>query len=250
MMRISHLASLCLLLIPACGDGAGSGVDAAIGDGAPGGGDGASDAPPGARTITLSGTAKEISTSGTTPLAGVVLTAYAAADDSMLGMATSAADGTFAISVTTDAAIDGYLKATFATTYKETYLYPPHVIDADYANVPVYVLSKNTYGVVNALLQDGQQATNGWIGLVIEDAAQAPVAGATVTSTPAGTVNYNGNNGLPSMTATATAADGIAYDTNIAAGSVTVSAAKSGATFLSHAIDVRPDVVTLTLVTE
>jgi hypothetical protein len=239
-----------LFAIPACGDDAGNGADAAVGDGTASGGDGGADAPAGSRTITLSGIAKEISTSGTTPLAGVMLTAYAAADDSVLGMATSAADGTFAISVTTDAAIDGYLKATFATTYKETYLYPPHVIDADYANVPVYVLSKNTYGVVNALLQNNQQVTNGWIGLVIEDAAQATVTGATVTSTPAGTVNYNGNSGLPSKTATSTAADGIAYDTNIAAGTVTVAAAKSGATFLSHAIHVRPDVVTLTLVAE
>lgn len=74
------------------------------------------------------------------------------------------------------------------------------------------------------------------------------MAGATVTSTPMGQVNYNASN-LPSATATATATDGIAYDTNITAGTVTVKAAKTGTSFAMHTIKVRPDVVTLTLIT-
>ena len=64
-----------------------------------------------------------------------------------------------------------------------------------------------------------------------------------------GKVNYNGTDGKPSKTATATFTDGIAYDTAITAGTVTVSAAATGTTFMSHAIKVRPDVLTLTLVT-
>jgi hypothetical protein len=179
-----------------------------------------------------------------------MITAYNASDDSMIGMATSAADGTFAISVTTSNAVDGYLKATYGTSYKTTYLYPPHPLTMDYANVPVYVLSTNNYGLVNGfLLMNGQTATNGWVAMLLQDGSGAPVAGGTVTSSPMGTVNYNGSNGQPSKAATATFTDGIAYDTNIATGTVTVSAMATGQTFMSHAIKVRADALTLTLVT-
>lgn len=239
------------LVVTACG-GSSSGsppaTDAASGtDGA------ASDGGSAPGTLTLSGTAKEISTSGQVALAGVMLTAYNAADDSVLGTATSAADGTFSISVTATT-IDGYLKATTpgtgANAYKDSYLYPPATLTANYSGVPVFVLKVSTYDLVNGnlLLANNQSAQNGWVALLVEDAAAAPIAGATVTSTPAGQINYNAS-GLPSKSATSTAADGIAYDTNIAPGSVLVKAAKTGTTFTAHSIKVRPDVVTLTLIT-
>ena len=232
--------------ITACGASSSSGtsgtpaVDAASADGA------ASDAPSNSGTLTLSGTAKEISSAGQTAIAGVMLTAYNAADDSVLGTAMSAADGTFSITVTSNGAgIDGYLKATTPgigmNAYKDSYLYPPATLTASYTGVPVYVLKVTTYNLVNAvLLGNNQSAQNGWIALLIEDAVAAPVAGAVVTSTPGGQVNYNASN-LPSSTAKSTANDGIAYDTNIAPGKVLVKATKTGATFTAHSINVRPE---------
>lgn len=255
MRAFPVLVAVCLAMM-ACGSSTSSpsgSIDAAGGM--------ASDAPgvDGAGTtpgmLTLSGTAKEISASGQSAIAGVMLTAYNAADDSVLGTATSAADGTFSITVTAGSAgITGYLKATTPGTgqnaYKDSYLYPPTTLTANYTGVPVYVLKVSTYNLVNSsfLLNNNQSAQNGWIALLIEDATAAVVAGATVTSTPMGQVNYNASD-LPSATATATATDGIAYDTNITTGNVTVKAAKAGITFMEHTIKVRPDVVTLTLVT-
>jgi hypothetical protein len=249
---LAVLASLSLsIAVVACGSDSGSTVD-----GAPGGsGSGSGSGSGGTMTLTLSGTAQDITTQGRSPLANVMITAYKASDDSVLGMATSAADGTFSISVTTTTAIDGYLKATYGTSgYQTTYLYPPHPLTADYANVPVFMISTSTWGLANTLLGNGQNASShkGWIALIVQDAAAAAVPGAVVTSTPMGQVNYNstGANPLPSTSATSTGSDGIAYDTNIAPGTVTVSATKTGATFLSHDIKVRQDVVTLTLITE
>src|SRR5262249_54875312 len=148
--------------------------------------------------------------------------------------------------------IDGYLKATTpgtgANAYKDTYLYPPITLTTNYAGVPVYVLKVDTYNLVNRLLVNGQTAARGWIALLVEDAAGAAVTGAVVTSTPMGQVNYNANN-LPSPNAKSTAADGIAYDTNIAPGQVQVKATKAGTSFATHSIKVRADVVTLTLIT-
>lgn len=257
MRAFTLLVTVCLAVI-ACGASTSSpsgSIDAAGGM--------ASDAPgvDGAGTtpgmLTLSGTAKEISASGQTAIAGVMLTAYNAADDSVLGTATSAADGTFSITVSAGSTgINGYLKATTPGTgqnaYKDSYLYPPTTLTANYSGVPVYVLKVVTYNVVNSslFLNDNQSALNGWIALLIEDATGAVVAGATVTSSPMGQVNYNSNSSnLPSATATATATDGIAYDTNITTGNVTVKAAKTGTSFAMHTIKVRPDVVTLTLIT-
>jgi len=246
MRALTLLVAPCLA-VTACGGSSSSSsgaIDAA--------GDGAGSAPV---MLTLSGIAREISATGQTVLAGVMLTAYNAADDSVLGTATSAADGTFSISVNaTGAGINGYLKAatpgTGPNAYKDTYLYPPATLTANYTGVPVYVLKVNTYNLVNSsfLLDNNQSAQNGWIALLIEDTTGAAVAGATVTSTPMGQVNYNASN-LPSATATATATDGIAYDTNITPGAVTVKAARTGTSFAMHTIKVRPDVVTLTLIT-
>src|SRR5262249_48403799 len=103
--------------------------------------------------LTLSGIAKEISAGGQTALGGVMLTAYNAADDSVLGMATSAADGTFSITVKTSAGIDGYLKAvtpgTGMNAYKDSYLYPPARLTMNFSGVPVFVLKVSTYDLAN-----------------------------------------------------------------------------------------------------
>jgi hypothetical protein len=239
--------------VTACGGSSSSGTGTIDAPGADGAGSDGSSTP---AMLTLSGTAKEISTAGQTAIAGVTLTAYNAADDTVLGTATSAADGTFSITVTAGSAgITGYLKATTPGTgqnaYKDSYLYPPATLTTNYAGVPVYVLKASTYDLVNGIfvLNNNQSATNGWIALLVQDAAAAAVAGATVTSTPTGQINYNGANAQPSTSATVTAADGIAYDTNVAAGNVLVKATKTGATFTMHSIKVRPDVVTLTLIT-
>ena len=237
------------LAVAACGSSSKSNTSVDASDGDAASSDGSTTTP---GMLTLSGTAKEISAGGQTALGGVVLTAYNAADDSVLGMATSAADGTFSITVKTSAGIDGYLKATTPGTgmnaYKDSYLYPPATLTMNYTGVPVFVLKVTTYDLANRLLGNGQTAQNGWIAMIVQDAALMPVAGAKVSSTPMGQVNYNANN-LPSASATVTAADGIAYDTNIAVGTVSVKATKTGSTFATHSIKVRPDVVTLTLIT-
>src|SRR5262245_54113881 len=94
MRAFTLLVAVCLA-VTACG---GSSSSSSSWIDAPGA-DGAGSSTP--VMLTLSGTAKEISASGQVAIAGVMLTAYNAADDSVLGTATSAADGTFSITVNT-----------------------------------------------------------------------------------------------------------------------------------------------------
>ena len=237
--------SMLLVGLAACGGGGGGG----------GGPDGSvtPDSPPAPAMLTISGTASSIGLTGTTPEQGVAITVYKASDDSVLGTATSDATGAYSITATTSgSAIDGYLKAS-KTGFKDTYLYPPTPLSTDFAKATVLLLTANNWDLVNGtLLGETQAAGSGWVGfLVVDDlTAQTPIMGATGTTTPAGKIHYNGMQGLPQAQATSTAADGIVYAVNVAAGDVTVNAAKSGLTFKSHTIKARPDQITMTLVTE
>jgi hypothetical protein len=83
---------------------------------------------------------------------------------------------------------------------------------------------------------------------MVVDSANNPIAGATVSSTPAGTIRYNGANGFPTSGATATASDGLAFVFNVTAGTVNISAAKAGSTFQAHDVNARADQITTTLI--
>lgn len=205
--------------------------------------------------ITVSGIASSIGISGRTPEAGALISVFTASDDTMLGSATSDAAGAYSITVASSgAAIDGYLKATKAT-FKETYLYPPAPLSADLPGATVLLLTPSNWNLVNGvLLGETQAAGNAWIALLVLDniTVQTPIAGATISTTPAGAPHYNNANGsgLPQRQATMTATDGIAYAVNVPAGQVSVTAAKAGATYKSHSIKARADQLTLTIVTE
>lgn len=247
---------LLVSFLVACGGGGGGGGDPdgnnnGGGDG-PGGGqmDAPSNVP---AMITISGTTSSIGISGRTPQGGVTVTAFRASDDSMVAMATSSNDaatkGQFTLMMATNGVpLDGYVTASMGATYLPTYLYPPAPLVADYAGVTVLLLTQSTFDTAQTLVQVNQTPGMAFVGAEIVDAAAATVAGAVLTSTPAGTVKYNGANGLPSKTAAATATDGVAYVFNVAAGAVSVGATKTGSTFTTHSIKARADAITLTIV--
>ncbi len=238
MKNASYLA-FALLGLAACGDDGGTNppdVDAAVVN----------------TTITISGVASEITATGRTPQEGVVVNVYKVSDDSMIGTATSAADGTYSITAQSNgAAIDGYLKATKAGL-KDTYLYPPGPLSTDFSGATTLMLKANTQGLANQLAgAAAPDPLKGWIGVLVVDGPTAgamAVMGATITATPTGEIHYNGSAGVPQAQAMSTAADGIGYAMNVPAGQIMVGATKTGLTFKAHAINARADKITLTLV--
>lgn len=203
-------------------------------------------------TITLSGTASDAQSGSA--LASVAVGAFKSSDETNAVMtATTDASGNFTMTITTNGqALDGYIQGT-KSGYVDTYLYPPTPVSANYTGATVLMVTPGTFGLLYTVAQvGGQTPGDGSIALKVEDASGMPVAGATISSTPAGMVRYNGTGtpAVPDKNATSTQADGIAYVLNVAAGQVTVSAAKSGLTFKSHAVKARADVVTETLITE
>jgi len=200
-------------------------------------------------TITVMGTASARDATGSSPLAGVLVGAYASSNESTaVATATTDASGNFTLTITTNgAALDGYLKATMAT-YMDTYLYPPAPLSADFSGATVVMLTPNTFDLLaNTLCNANQMTSMGTVAAEVEDATGAFVAGATVASSPAATKYCYDSGGFPSRTATATDTDGLGYMFNVT-GTATVTAMKSGTTFTSHSLKVRAGALTTTLI--
>ncbi|MFT3697473.1 MAG: hypothetical protein QM831_30300 [Kofleriaceae bacterium] len=199
--------------------------------------------------ITLTGTTKATSTSSTA-LAGVAVTAYNRSDDSMLATATSDTNGNFTMTVMTNgAAVDGYLKATI-TGYIDTYLYPPVKLAADFDGAAMNMVTTQTVSLLTGFcgVDNYDITAHGAIALEVVDSTGAAVQGAAVATTPAPGMKYcyNGaSGGIPSANATVTSIDGIAYALDVS-GDVSVTATESGKTFSTVSVKERLGSLTTT----
>jgi hypothetical protein len=197
-------------------------------------------------TIVVMGTTSTITLQGTDPVLTVDVGAYPRAGGAALATAVSSGTGTFQLTVPTGGVpLDGYILAKKAT-YLDTYLYAPTPLAADTNQARMLMLTSQQFQQLQAIAMTTQSAGKGVVGIVVSDCDNHPLAGVTVTAS-SGTVIYN-KQGLPSIDATATGADGVALIFNVTPGSVTVGATGGAGAFRSHAIDVRADVVTTTAV--
>jgi hypothetical protein len=246
-MRIT--LGLTLLGLAACGSkGSSNNTDAPGGSGidAPGTHVDAEgiDAPAGP-PITVSGTADSVGATGRKALAGVTIGAYHETATSPSVTATSAADGTYSTTVPTEnGAVDGYIKGTIAS-YVDTYLYPPAPLTMNTTGANVLMVEQGTLDALYTFTGVTEATGDGIIAIEVVDSTGALIAGAAVASTPTYTVKYN-KGGIPSGSATVTDTDGIAYIMNVAPGTVSVTATKTGDTIPAHNVNVRASVFTTT----
>jgi hypothetical protein len=202
--------------------------------------------------ITITGTTKATSV-GSTALAGVAVSAYQSSDENTaVATATSDSNGAFSLDVTTNGkALDGYIKGTISG-YLDVYLYPPAAIVADYNGAAINSVTESTLESLSGTFckhpVSNTPTAVGVVGLEVVDGTGAVVGGATLSGSPAPAAYcYDSASGFPSDTATSTAADGLGYMIDVS-GSVAVTAMKSGSTFATHTIDVRPGALTTTIV--
>jgi hypothetical protein len=211
-------------------------------------GGGSADAATAPATITVSGEATKREGLSSGPAAGVMVAAYKNTDATTpVATATSDSAGMYSMTITTGGiAVDGYLKATLSG-FLDTYLYPPKPLAADFDSASLNILNQSTLDLLSDLLcRNKQDATKGVVAVLVVDAGDMPVAGATVSATPTpGKICYN-SGGTPSGDATMTDADGIAYLLNIGPGDVTVTASKSGITYRQQKLTAHAGVFTTT----
>ncbi len=166
-------------------------------------------------------------------------------DTTHLAGDTTDTPGRYSVAISTGGLpVNGYLAISDSGHHIDTYAYPAVPLAADVTD-NVLMVSSSEFSFLAASAGINPVAGDGFIGVVVRNCQGAPVAGATVTSSPAGTVRYNAV-GFPSPSATSTASDGVAYIANVAAGNVTVQATASGHTLRQHVVDARADAITLT----
>ena len=205
------------------------------------------DAPPAATMLTVTGQAQTVSGTSTVPLEGATIEAYRNGTATPIGTATSAADGNYSITLTTDGtAIDGYLKGTSATRI-DNYLYPPKPLAADRMNATILLITPSTLGLLGTLGGVTQDTAKGFIGVRVVDASGTGVAGATVTISPMGTARiiYAVNN-LPNQNATMTDASATVFVANTDVATITVDASGGGVDYYEHPVNARAGVITTT----
>ena len=177
-------------------------------------------------------------------LGGAPVFAFRTGDTTHIAADTSSTPGFFDLSITTGGTpVDGYLRVT-DSAHITTYAYPARPL-ADNATETVLMVTNTEVTLIGPVLGVTQTAGNGLMAIVVENCAGTPIAGATVSVTPGGTVRYNGPSG-PDQSASSTAADGVAYVFNVPAGNVVVHASASGHTLRQHTVNARADVLTLT----
>jgi hypothetical protein len=189
-------------------------------------------------TIEVSGVANTVGLGGQQPIANATVRAFDAAGTEA-GSATSAGDGSYAIALTTGGTpIDGYLQGS-AQGQLDTFLYPPNPMFTDTDDASLLFLSSGTFNLLQGFAGVDQDASRGFVAALVIDCAGTPVAGATVTTDPPGTVIYADSGNLPDVDATATSAGGVAFIFNVPVGRATIGATAEGAPFRAHPIEVR-----------
>ena len=134
--------------------------------------------------------------------------------------------------------LDLYLFAS-SNGYISTYYYPARPITHDVAS-PIQLLTATDAATIAGAAQVTFQASDGQLLLTVNDCNDQPVAGATITTTPAGTIRYF-NGVRPSTTATATDMQAVVLVANLPPGDVTLSATFNGMNFKSHNFQVVAD---------
>ena len=252
-MRAASRVALaaCLLGLIGCGSSGGGGGDD---DAGPTTGDGAVTrdstvtGPDASTRIVISGLAQTVQNTAAVPLAGATLEAYRRSGGVAVATATSAADGTYALTVDTGGApFEGYLKGV-SSGRLDSYLYFPRPLTADTPNATVLIMSQQTVGLLGLAGGFTQQAGKGLVGLAVVNAAGTPVAGATVTIMPAGTAKVSYLAGMvPSSTATSTDSSGGVLIANTETSDVTVDATMGATNFQAVTMPARAGAFTSTL---
>ena len=198
--------------------------------------------------LTIAGVTESVGFSGPAPAGGIKVTAFSTTSATALASMTSAdTTGDFSLSVATGGtSIDGYLLGQVSGSL-DTYVFPPAELSASLAGVPVITIATTILGALGGLSGVTQDNTKGVTLVAVLDSSGNPVSGAVVTSSPASTVRYSGNNGTPSSSATSTNTDGVAYMLNATPGCVNVTASLSGHAFTTAIIHVFPSSTAISL---
>lgn len=187
--------------------------------------------------VTIAGSVQTLNGQTPTPVDGAAVATFKVGNATAVDNQVSAADGSFTTgNIATGAVpVDGYIKASKAT-FRTTYLYPPSKIVANLTNVPVPMISTQTFGGLVALLTSGavtqDDNNNGVFLIAVTDCALMPITGATLSVKQA-SAEVGNQYDLGDLIA---AAAGTFVVLNVPDGDATVTASYNSMTFPAHVV--------------
>jgi hypothetical protein len=177
-------------------------------------------------------------------ISGAAVVAFRVGNATALDSTNTNTPGNYSVGITTGGTpVDGFLRVTDGT-HLPTYAYPAVPLATDVTE-NVLMVSSTEFGVLAAAAGITPQAGKGFVGIVVKNCQGTAIAGAKVTTSPAGEIRYSAG-GLPSSTASATDSSGVAFVANVTAGNVTIMATASGHTLRQHVVNAAADAITLT----
>lgn len=191
--------------------------------------------------IVISGTTSELTMSGPVALKGVTVDTFKAGTQNRVDRVVSDDTGAFTTGniVTGGAALDGFLDASDpvgqmqATEYRSSILFPPTPLADNTANVPVLMISAQTFALLSGpLVANVQQddTKNGVLVVAVTDCANTPISGATLSVKQA-SADVGTQYDLGQLSAQAA---GIFFVFNVPDGSTEIGATFDGKTFRAH----------------
>jgi hypothetical protein len=201
--------------------------------------------------LTIAGHTISISAGAPASVAGAAVEVRKVSDDSVLASATSAADGTYTVSVATaGASVTGYIHAA-ADSFAPSNLFPPDPIQASIGSLTVPLFATSLLPLLATLAGTAIVPGDGIAILQINDCAGESMAGVQVqlvgTNADTKIVYGAGSQGLPNPQATATDESGTVFVINIPPGPITIKGTY-GAGANMHSVEARcfADQATLT----
>jgi len=158
-----------------------------------------------------------------------------------IATATSTTGGAFVLSASngSQTPVNAYVRTT-ESGYWSTYLYPPTPVFENQTGVQVVMTTNTQAGLLQNLTGVTIDPEKGWVSVLVLDCNGDPVEGATVTSSPAaGDTAYQDAGGVPSTSASATSASGVALLFNVPVGDVELDATVSGMILRANTVQVH-----------
>jgi hypothetical protein len=176
---------------------------------------------------------------GAIPRAGVAIELSTTLDGTPMVQTSSGADGSYSLSVPISGPIGSNELTGYLALREEgllpSLLVPDGPIDADIKGMYSPVTSETAVATLYAVSGIGRKASAGTLGIMVLDCDGVPVVDARVSITPPpAALVYTDDAGSPNGSLASTRGTGIVYALNVPVGTVTVTASKTGETFMTH----------------
>ncbi|MCB9593082.1 MAG: hypothetical protein H6719_10145 [Sandaracinaceae bacterium] len=199
-------------------------------------------------TITVMGTVRQATTMGLMPVSGATFDVFDVGTTTpVLGTGTSTATGAYAATFPSGGAPRFVYGHVQATGQWDVYVHGPYPLNRSSESLDLLMMSGTFVSLIAGVASATQPAGRGFAYVEVRGCLGARIAGATVSSTPAGTVRYL-RSGMPSATAADTDSTGTAVIFDLPPGPVTIHAMMGATTYSDFTVPVVADSITATYV--